>query len=59
MMVGDCFKLSSLENNFMPVLRKLYSPPSSKKSFYGQVREIPTMKRVGMLEHDLELERWI
>lgn len=39
----------------MPVLRKLYSPPSSEKALMDI--EISTTKRIGMPEHALELER--
>lgn len=39
----------------MPILRKLYSPPSFEKALID--REISTTKKIGMLEHALELER--
>lgn len=55
MIIGDCFKLRSLGNNFTPVLRKLYSPPSFENALLD--REISTTKKIGMLERALELER--
>lgn len=39
MMIGDCFKLSSLGDNFVPVLRKLYSPPSLEKVLMDGFRQ--------------------